>query len=319
MSPSIRSRRRARLAVSIGVSLLAVSSTACNVVEHQQDTYALSLRKAAFSEGTVETGAERIHVWIGGDGPPVLFLHGLGAPAVFQWEGQLEAFARSHRVIAPDLLWFGESFSTDPDPSIEHQVRAVLGLMEQLGLQEVDVVGLSYGGMVAHVLAARHPERVRRLVLVASPGAIWTRREFEEMLARFEIDDPVEVFMPEDPADLRRLNEIAFVRPPTVPRFAARQVIDAFYDPRRDEQTALIRWLEAQPEGWAESPCSLTVPTLVVWGRHDPVFPLEIGQRLRACLNGSLVVIDDARHAPNVEHPERFNRAVLDFLSRPEA
>lgn len=66
----------------------------------------------------------------------------------------------------------------------------------------------------------------------------------------------------------------------------------------------------------SEHPLPSPRPTLVVWGEHDPVFPLDAGRRLSKMLDATLVVIPDARHAPNMEHPEAFNRALIEFLDQ---
>lgn len=96
---------------------------------------------------------------------------------------------------------------------------------------------------------------------------------------------------------------------------ASAMVHEAFYSRRRDEKIALLDALLGNIDALAQRPHP-HARTLVVWGREDPVFPLAIGERLQRRLGAraELVVIDDARHAPNLEHPERFNEIVASFL-----
>lgn len=117
----------------------------------------------------VQIGPYRIHYLIGGDGSPLLLLPGHPSRAL---EGGplLPALIRQHRVVALDFLGYGESDAPDVDYSITTQTGIVTGLLDALGLSQVDVLGFSMGGWVALKLAADHPKRVRRLVLVGSGG-----------------------------------------------------------------------------------------------------------------------------------------------------
>src|SRR5690606_1259832 len=133
--------------------------------------------------------------------------------------------AAAHDVVMPDLLGFGGSSSPGADPSLDRQVAAMIGVLDALGLERVDVVGVSYGGLVAYLLAAQHPERVRRLVLVDTPGHAWSTTEHRALLRRFDARTAAELFVPASVAGIRTLMAIARHRPPRVPAWAARQVI----------------------------------------------------------------------------------------------
>jgi len=295
-------------------SLLA----ACNVVELRERSLQAQARRAGMLETTTPTSLDRVRLSRGGAGRPLLLLHGFGASAIWQWHGQLADFAAAHDVVMPDLLGFGGSSSPSADPSLDRQVAAMLGVLDELGLERVDVVGISYGGLVAYSLAAQHPERVRRLVLVDTPGHAWSATEHRALLRRFDARTATELFVPSSVAGIRTLMAIAWYRPPGVPAWAARQVITSLYDPHRADQVALLEQLEADIDGMASAIARPSAPSLVVWGADDPVFPVAVGRRLAHDLGAELVVLDRARHLPNAEHPARFNRVVLEFLDAPE-
>lgn len=286
-----------------------------SVVRFMEELYGSTARWAGFTEHMVRRRPDAVHLWMGGEGPPVLLLSGFGAPALFQWHEQFAALARTHRVLAPDLLWFGKSHSDSPDPSLEHQTGAMVRLLDALELNTVRVVGLSYGGVVAHLLALQHPQRVERLVLADTPGVTWTGADFRAMLQRLGAQRGAELFVPKDAAGMQRLNRLAFMDPPYLPAWAAAQAVEAFYGEHRALQVAQIQWMEdylnrtSQPRLGAVS-----MPTLVVWGRDDPIFPLAVGERLRQELAAPLVVLNRARHLANVDRSRAFNRAVLKFL-----
>ena len=296
---------------------LLLAGSACNVVHLRERTLRAQARRADIHETTLRLGRDRVHVWRGGSGTPVLLLHGFGASAIWQWHDQLAEFGRHHDVIAPDLLGFGGSWSTDADASLDHQTAIVVALLDRLELERVDVVGISYGGFVGYMLAGEHPDRVRRLVLVDSPGHAWRPADHDAMLARFGIASAAELFVPDSPSDIRKLLAIAWARPPRLPDWAARQTIATLYDPHRAAQIALLEHLERDAARLASELPRPRAPTLAVWGRDDPVFPTAIAERLCLELPARLVILEGARHLPNTEFPREFNDVVLGFLAEP--
>ena len=122
---------------------------------------------------------------------------------------------------------------------------------------------------------------------------------------------------PEWPA-ASRLFEIAYAKPPKVPRGIRRQVVEAFYADNTEEREALLDALVGSIEELRVIEWTPDQPTLVIWGRDDRVFPLPASDRLLAELGelAELVIIEDAGHAPNLERPKPVNRAMLEFLAR---
>ena len=107
---------------------------------------------------------------------------------------------------------------------------------------------------------------------------------------------------------------LAYFDPPWVPGFALQEALAALYIPFREERGELLHALLRDMADIEARPVTLRARSSVVWGREDSVFPLEIGERLARSLNAPLHVIENARHAPNLEHPDEFNgilRAIL--------
>jgi pimeloyl-ACP methyl ester carboxylesterase len=297
------------------VLLLGVSG--CNAVAWQRGRLTAQLEDAGFSQRVQQLGEDQLDTWVGGSGRPVVLLNGFGASTLWQWTPQAVELAREHRVVMPNLLWFGGSRSTSADYSIDHQVAAVIASLDDLGISEVDVVGMSYGGFVAYELACAHPERVRRLVIVDSPGRVYTDADLEDLLRRYDIDDLSQLLIPEDAAGVRVLLELAYEDPPWTPDWALRQTQASLYSSNREEQAALLHQLLADRETIVARSTRIRCPVLLIWGDHDPVFPLPLGERLAQDLGARLEVIAAARHFPNAEHPAAFNRILLDFLDGP--
>lgn len=298
---------------AIPALVVALAGIGCNVVQLQQAGIVGSLREHGMETRHAELGeAEVRYLHRAGEGTPVLLVHGFGGSALWQWYRLVPALDR-RPLVAPDLLWFGGSTSRVADHSLDQQVRAMVALLDRLGYERVDVVGISYGGLVAYELAASHPDRVRRLVVVDSPGREYTRQDYRALCDRFGVDHIGEILIPEDERGVRTLLGLAYADPPWLPDFALWQTLDLLYGAHRVEQLALLDamlrdldLLRARPDPIAE--------TLLIWGRDDPVFPLAIGRRLASRLDARLAIIDRARHAPNLEHPAIFNALVAEFL-----
>lgn len=163
---------------------------------------------------TIDTGGIRLAYQVSGspDAPPLVLLHALGKGAV-DWDGVAPAFARHWRVYALDLRGHGRS-DWPGDYSLELMRHDVIGFLDALALDRVDLIGHSLGGLVAYLLAEKYPERVDRLVLedVGVPlpreRTVPSRPDgdlpyaWEMVLAvRRQIDDP-------DPRWLERLSGI---------------------------------------------------------------------------------------------------------------
>jgi pimeloyl-ACP methyl ester carboxylesterase len=296
----------------IAFSLVLVLTCTCNVVHMQRNRLLKDFDQWGLFERNVELGDDTVRFYAGGRGRELLLLHGFGASAIWQWHGQRYLTGAGFRVMIPDLLWFGGSSSTRRDFSLDHQVDMVIALLDKIGWEQGDVVGVSYGGVIAYELARRKPELVRRLVMVDSPGPIYTEKDRAALFERLGTDDLTEVLIPTDAADVERLMNIAYYDPPWSPEFAAEQVIEEMYGEYREEKKELLR--AAMDRIGKEEPEPLNLASLVVWGREDPFFPLELGERLAEFLGAQLLVIPEAKHGPNMEHHELFNEKVAEFL-----
>lgn len=294
--------------------MLSVFVGSCSLYDMEARRVVRKMERADLTHATVTLGDAEVAYWRSdGEGTPLLLLHGFGGDAAFTWHEQLD-LAEGRPVIAPDLLWFGDSASQGT-PGLETQAEAMLALLDHEGLDAVDVVGISYGGLVTFNLAVRHPERFRHVVLVDSPGPVFTAEDREAALARFEVASLSDLVVPDEPRDVRRLVELAYYKPPSTPGFVLADVYRNGFLDHVDEKHALVAELERRIGQIGE--WTLPQPTLLLWGEHDPLFPVAVGERLAAAIgdHARLEVIADASHAPNLEQPERFNDLVSAFLS----
>lgn len=299
-----------------GASLMLELVGACNVVRLGERQLERKLERKGMRADRVQLGDSNMLYWEGGEGPPVVMLHGFGASAIWQWHEQVGPLAQDHRVIVPDLLWFGGSYSRRRDYSIDHQIESVLALLDHLGVEQADFVGISYGGILAHEIAALYPERVRRLAILDSPGRVYTPADYTGMLERFDVTDVGELMVPETPEQVQVLLELGYHRPPKAPRWVQNQVLEVMYSRFRSEKSQLLATLLTTLDALGERPGKVVQDTLLIWGREDRVFPVEIGRRLAAELGelAELRIIEQAGHAPNLEHPRMVADMLVDFF-----
>lgn len=258
----------------------------------------------------VTLNGARIHYEREGVGLPVIFLHA-GVADSRMWEPQVAAFARHFDVVRPDTRGFGKS---PLPPAPWSPVEDLLALIDELTLKPAHLVGCSMGGSTTIDFALDHPERVSKLVLVGSGiTGLSARQEHEHLFAAAEA-----AFQG---GDLARLNEeemYLWLDGPTRPHGYVKQPLrDLFLDMNR---LALHSDFEKWPPRRADPPSlerlsEITAPVLVVVGERDVPTTLDAADLLMESVpRARKAVIHDAAHLPNLEHPEEFNRLVMDFL-----
>jgi pimeloyl-ACP methyl ester carboxylesterase len=256
----------------------------------------------------------RIRYVRAGTGPAVVLLHGF-ASSIVTWRDVMPALARSHDVVALDFPDFGGSEIRQGLPPSAFP-RLVLALMDRLGIGRASLVGNSLGGGVAIVVAALHPERVDRLVLMDSVGYNLATGD-RPWLLRAAGYRPV-----------ARLLEALPIRRPMVTlalrqvfhddRLVAPERIDEYVAPlMRPGAVAAAQALLASGDGMGvrDLVARVRVPTLVLWGREDAWVPVEHADRFVAAIPGSRkVVIEGCGHLPQEERPAEVTRLLQEFL-----
>ncbi|MCA9670788.1 MAG: alpha/beta hydrolase [Myxococcales bacterium] len=253
----------------------------------------------------------------GGEGHPLVLLHGFGFGALECWQNQARALAQCFDVIAPDLFYFGDSVADRThDGSPRAQARAMLRMLEQLGIERAHVLGISYGGFIASEMAMADPERVARLVLVDAAG-LEPRAEDEDIVrAAFPWAETLaDVVIPPDVDRLQQFLGTVFVRAPFIPRFVLKEILEREFwrhSEKRREMIALAEQQLRRPADYAR----LAHKTLVAWGRHDPLLPPSFAERLVAALpDAELAMFERSGHVPMLEEPHAFNTLVTTFLA----
>jgi pimeloyl-ACP methyl ester carboxylesterase len=272
-------------------------------------------------EGYVPVGGGRLHYERAGAGRPLLLLHGLVGSAR-NWRQNINFLARHANVYAIDLLNMGESERVPgADASLEATADRIAACMDALGLDEADVAGHSHGGAIAMMLAARHPDRVRRLILFAPANPYC---DLGRQLIGF-YQTPVGVWMARQiPWLPRMLKKTALSRMYGDPRRVAEDALDGYTAGLRvpgtvDHVLNIVRGWYADMGQLREVLIELAEkPTLLIWGDCDRTVGLRSAEELQRTLRRSrLVVLPGVGHIPFEEMPEACNHAMSDWLSSP--
>lgn len=250
---------------------------------------------------------QAIHYYEAGNGPTVIFLHGMVGTST-DWGYSLGPISRKFHVIAVDQIGFGHSSKPPIKYTIRNFVDFLREFMRVRHIPKAVIVGNSFGGWIALDFAAMYPDLVNRLVLVDASG----------------LDAPVHHNVPVDmnpstEAGMGKLWRTLFYNK----KLVTPEMVDYSWrhrtkDGERETIKRLVACLVKGNEFEDSKVTSIKARTLLIWGRNDRILPLEFGERLQKALPGSsLVVIKKCGHVPQLEKPAEFNRILLKFLTQP--
>jgi pimeloyl-ACP methyl ester carboxylesterase len=280
----------------------------------------------AVEQHNIEVAGLPIRCLTAGTGPPLVQLHGAGDNAL-DWRWVMPTLAATHRVYAPDLPGSPESARPAADYSPAFFERFVAAFVDALNIGQATFVGNSLGGLVALRLALSEPERAGALILVDSAGL---GPAVNPAFTSVNVPGLGEAALPfwRTPVGAYQRawgrTALLFAHPPgSVPReWVAEQCRLALSPGYLEAHLAVLRTqvgFGGQREVLVDQLPLLEIPTLVVWGAGDRVFPESQARVAAARLQeGSLAVVPDCGHMPHVECPDRFLAALDDFLGRRE-
>ena len=233
-----------------------------------------------------------IEVLSGGEGPPLVFLHGAGGAA--SWMPYMDRLARHYRLRVPSHPGYGRSDMPDWLDGMGDLAYFYLGFLDEIGEDSVHLAGNSLGGWLALEIAVRSTARIRTLTLAAPAGIhvagvpkgdifLWDddERVYNTFHDRALADARLAREPTEEEAEIALRNHFTTARLAWHPRF---------YNPE------LQKWLHR-----------IDVPTLLLWGASDRIFPPAYGEAMQRLIPGSrLEVIPECGHLPQQEKPDAF-------------
>ncbi len=257
----------------------------------------------------------------GGSGQRILLIHGLAGSSK-TWDDVIPLLTPHAEVIAVDLLGHGESAKPSGDYSLGAFASGLRDFLSILGIDSVTIVGHSFGGGVAMQLAYQHPHLVDRLVLVGSGGlgreVSWLLRLLTlpgaEYAMPFAFPKPIVDRLTDVGRHLGRRN----IRSPRLAEMWRAYSSLAGATNRK----AFVRTMRGviEPGGQTVNASdrlylAAQVPTMIVWGDHDGIIPLEHAHAAHDLIPTSrLEIIRGVGHFPHVEQPDTFTELLIDFI-----
>ncbi len=265
----------------------------------------------------VATGAGRLAFVEGGQGEPILLIHGMPTSS-YLWRHVMPLLDPRFRVLAVDLAGFGDSDKPkDADLSIVAQAQYLRVLMDAVRWQSGVVVGHDIGGGIAQLIAINEPTRVSKLVLIDTIAYdSWPVPEIErlkdpawdEIIKRLDLTEGFRKALEQGMYHRERVDD---------------ELVSRYLDPFRDLEGRLA-YLRCARALRTEDLLSvmgdverLEIPTLIIWGESDSFQRLEFGERLRRRMrNAELVVLPEAGHYTPEDKPGEVADLIEDFVNR---
>jgi len=268
----------------------------------------------AFGARFLTVAGTRIRYIDAGTGPPVVFLHGLGA-SVYTWRGILQPIMQAgFRVIAFDNRGFGGSEKPPTGYRNADYERLVIALLDSLHVQDAVLVGHSMGGAIAAEVAIRDPQRVRGLVLIGAAG-LGAREPLLFKVARWPLLGPLMVSF-RGRGLTQRLLRSTYADPGKV----TPGDVDQYYAPVADPAygsalRGVLREFDFNAlDGQLER---IQTATLLIWGAEDRWVPPGAGRRFATQLQrAAFIIVPHAGHAVQEEAPAQTNRLLIRFLTQ---
>jgi proline iminopeptidase len=276
-------------------------------------------------EGAVAVNGVQLHVRTIGDGPDVVVLHGGPGAHHDYLLPHFDALATGRRLRYYDQRGGGRSpVARDVPVGWREHVDDLDALIELWDIAPATLLGYSWGGLLALLYAASRPERVGRLALV-SPAPLdpehraeFTRR-FAERMAHPHVAGEREALREsglreQDPDAYRQrafeLSVAGYFRDPGKAR-----ELTPFRVTGRTQQAVWESVSQADLRNELTELCELSIPSLVIHGRHDPI-PLDTAEQVAGCLGAALEVFEESGHVPYVEDFDEFVQVLDGFLPR---
>lgn len=258
-----------------------------------------------------------------GDGPPIVFVHGVAVNGDL-WRRVAPRLATRYRCITPDLPWGAHSLPLKPDAdlSLPGMARMTADFLEALDLNGVTIVANDTGGAVAQALVGRHPERISRLVLTSCDAFEKfppTPQKYLEVMARSRLLTWIVAHTAKFKPVQRLPTAYGFVTSRPMPA----DVMRSYTGPVRlnaGVRHDFRRMLRAVDTKYtfeaAERLTTFDKPALVLWAENDKIFPREHGQRLAQLLpRGEFALIPRSRTFIPEDQPELLVTAIEQFLA----
>jgi 4,5:9,10-diseco-3-hydroxy-5,9,17-trioxoandrosta-1(10),2-diene-4-oate hydrolase len=267
-------------------------------------------------ERIAEVKGVRMRYFVGGSGPPLVLVHGLGG-AASNWTELAPLLARRHRLVVPDLPGHGGSTALPAVSGLEPYADRVALVAEREGMLPAPVVGHSLGGMIVLRLALRRPDDVLAIVLAGAAGLSIGNVFGRQLLSLFTAVRPGRITARHRAwvARSQRLRRLVFgfvsVSDPVA---LTNEAVEGFLAAQLMHTDVDGAWQALRADDPRQELEAIGCPVLVLWGAEDVQLPLDDAFEYTRRLRAQLRVIPGCGHLLIGERPDACERAIEDFL-----
>lgn len=239
-----------------------------------------------------------------------VLLHGFGGDKD-NWNRFSAELNKSRRIIIPDLPGHGESVSThELDYSTTHQSQMLSVFLEAIDIEKIHIVGNSMGGAIAIRYSSTHANKVQSLSLIDSLGMTTTKSEFDLIIAASGSNPMLDVCTEQA---FESLLKLGMHKPPYVPGIFMDDLVAKKCARSGIEKIVYDEMME--DSDLSDIVKSITVPTIIIWGKRDRVIHVDNSQLFHRSINGSkLVILGDLGHVPLLEDPIKTAKLIEEFV-----
>ena len=257
-----------------------------------------------------------------GSGPTLVLIHGLGISAD-SWTRNIDALAEHFTVYAPDMIGHGFTGFAGLDGGAPHpkMTEHIVKLIDQLGVDRFHVCGHSHGGTIAALVYFDRPDKVDKMVINAARRMFLPPERSTEGFGNSYKNATSALRDPTLETCRNRLANVCYdasgvpeeMMLAQLTSYAQPYILPAYEEIAKANMDAEL----TLPYRCSDRIEQIAVPTLIIAGANDARSPIEdFHAGVKRLQNGELVIFDKCGHMPNTEHPEKFNKTVIDFLTR---
>jgi pimeloyl-ACP methyl ester carboxylesterase len=295
----------------------------CKPYQLYDKSLSRTLKRNHFEEKYATNQISTIHYFSSRINPKketIVLLHGFGADAKIQWTKTAKVLSKRCNVIFIDLAFHGKTETSITDYSFDFQAKIIKEVLEKENIQtKINILGNSYGAMVASTFAENYPDCVHKLILNDALTFLYSTKTSDSIADSFKVKSLYNLLNPLNIEDLKKTKKVVFYRKFPLPKYIANSIITEYFLPKKNKGLELFNYLNKNEKQLSKIPKLNPNATFYIWGSNDPLIPLYIGKKHKQILNipdENWFEITQTAHVPNLERNRKFCKTVFKILER---
>ncbi len=295
------------------IMVMLATFISCNLVKMQAKSDQKDVQEVAIRPYFLKNDSLTVKYWKGGNGPVVVLIHGFGGNAILTWKNEMMELVKNHTVIAPDVVWFGESRST-LKAELSTQRKAIEAILQKENITHVSVIGQSYGGFIAIDFAMNNIRQMNRLCVANCPGTTFDVGELDAVCVKNNLKSIDELFIFENHRNVQRLMNACSYHDRRLPAPILKQIHKSYFNQNHNELRALLSTLPNERNRLWDIKLLRSVQSMVLWGEEDEIFSMKEGKKFADTIQANFITMPNCGHMPQTDNPRKFTQIITAFL-----